>query len=50
MQLAGEFVNYQVAYDQLATEIAGGNPPDIIGPVGFGGANAFAGHWLDLAP
>src|SRR3954451_15394916 len=50
VQLAGEFVNYQVAYDQLATEIAGSNPPDIIGPVGFGGANAFAGHWLDLAP
>ena len=29
--------------DTLATEIAGGNPPDIVGPVGFGGVNAFAG-------
>jgi multiple sugar transport system substrate-binding protein len=50
IQIAGEFVLYAQAYDTLATEIAGGNPPDIIGPVGFGGANAFAGHWLDLAP
>ena len=50
VQIAGEFVLYAQAYDTLATEIAGGNPPDIIGPVGFGGANAFAGHWLDLQP
>jgi multiple sugar transport system substrate-binding protein len=50
IQIAGEFVIYAEAYSTLATEIAGGNPPDIIGPVGFGGANAFAGHWLDLAP
>ena len=49
IQIAGEFVLYAQAYDTLATEIAGGNPPDIIGPVGFGGANAFSGHWLDLA-
>jgi multiple sugar transport system substrate-binding protein len=50
VQIAGEFVLYAQAYDTLATEIAGGNPPDIVGPVGFGGANAFAGHWLDLGP
>ena len=50
IQIAGEFVIYAQAYDTLATEIAGGNPPDIIGPVGFGGANAFSGHWLDLQP
>jgi multiple sugar transport system substrate-binding protein len=50
IQIQGEFVNYTEAYDTLATEIAGGNPPDIVGPVGFGGANAFSGHWLDLAP
>ena len=24
--------------------------PDIVGPVGVGGTNAFAGQWLDLAP
>jgi multiple sugar transport system substrate-binding protein len=50
IQIQGEFVIYEQAYDQLSTEIAGGNPPDIIGPVGFGGANAYAGHWLDLQP
>jgi multiple sugar transport system substrate-binding protein len=50
IQIEGEFVLYAQAYDTLATEIAGGNPPDIIGPVGFGGANAFSGHWLDLQP
>ena len=27
-----------------------GNGPDIVGPVGIGGANAFHGQWLDLAP
>ena len=50
IQIQGEFVIYDQAYDQLSTEIAGGNPPDLIGPVGFGGANAFSGHWLDLQP
>jgi len=50
VQIEGEFVLYAQAYDTLTTEIAGGNPPDIIGPVGFGGANAYAGHWLDLQP
>ena len=50
IQIQGEFVVYAQAYDTLATEIAGGNPPDIVGPVGFGGANAFSGHWLDLTP
>jgi multiple sugar transport system substrate-binding protein len=40
--------NNQAAYDALATLIASGNPPDIVGPVGFSGANTFAGQWLDL--
>jgi multiple sugar transport system substrate-binding protein len=40
----------QAAYDALATLIASGNGPDIVGPVGFSGANAFAGSWLDLTP
>jgi multiple sugar transport system substrate-binding protein len=30
--------------------IAAGTPPDIVGPVGFSGSNAFAGQWLDLQP
>ncbi|MDZ4763181.1 MAG: extracellular solute-binding protein [Chloroflexota bacterium] len=40
----------QVAPDTLSTLIAGGTPPDIVGPVGFSGANLFAGQWLDLQP
>jgi multiple sugar transport system substrate-binding protein len=40
----------QVAADTLSTLIAGGTPPDIVGPVGFSGANAFSGQWLDLQP
>src|SRR4051794_17454405 len=50
IQIQGEFGLYEQAYDTLATEIAGGNPPDIVGPVGLGGANAFSGNWLDLGP
>jgi multiple sugar transport system substrate-binding protein len=38
------------AYDVLATLIASGTPPDIVGPAGFAGANSFAGQWLDLQP
>lgn len=40
----------QVAPDTLSTLIAGGTPPDIVGPVGFSGANLFSGQWLDLQP
>ncbi|WP_200308623.1 ABC transporter substrate-binding protein [Streptomyces adelaidensis] len=38
------------AQDTLATQISGGNAPDIVGPVGIGGAQLFDGQWLDLAP
>lgn len=40
----------QVAPDTLSTLIAGGTPPDIVGPVGFDGANSFPNQWLDLQP
>ena len=40
----------QSAPDVLATLIASGTPPDIVGPVGFQGSNMFAGEWLDLQP
>jgi len=50
IKIAGEFVLYALAYDTLAAEVAGGNPPDIVGPVGYGGANAFPDQWLDLQP
>jgi len=38
----------QVAPPALGTLIASGNAPDIVGPVGFSGANQFTGQWLDL--
>jgi multiple sugar transport system substrate-binding protein len=50
IQIAFEGVPYLGARDALATEIASSNPPDIVGPVGIGGANAFGDQWLDLAP
>lgn len=42
--------NNQTAYDALATLFASGNAPDIVGPVGFSGANTFPGKWADLNP
>jgi len=48
--LTFEVVTYDAARDTLATQIASGNAPDIVGPVGVGGLAAFAGQWLDLAP
>lgn len=39
-----------VAPDTLATLIASGDAPDIVGPVGNTGSNRFYGSWLDLEP
>jgi multiple sugar transport system substrate-binding protein len=50
IHLTFEAVPYAGARDALATQIASGNGPDIVGPVGIGGANAFHGQWLDLQP
>jgi multiple sugar transport system substrate-binding protein len=44
-----EAITYQSARATLSTQIAGGNAPDIVGPVGIGGLAAFQGQWLDLA-
>jgi multiple sugar transport system substrate-binding protein len=43
-------VTPSAAGNTLATQLAGNNAPDIVGPVGIGGAQAFDGQWLDLAP
>lgn len=48
-----QIVDNNVAYDTLSTLIAsaaagGGQAPDIIGPVGADGSNAFAGRYLGL--
>jgi multiple sugar transport system substrate-binding protein len=38
------------AYDVLKTQIAAGDVPDIVGPVGVRGLASFEGAWLDLDP
>jgi multiple sugar transport system substrate-binding protein len=48
--LVAEYVDNDLATDQLATQIAAGNAPDIVGPVGLEGSNKFAGQYLDLEP
>ncbi|HUG83856.1 MAG TPA: extracellular solute-binding protein [Euzebya sp.] len=50
IEIVLEIVDNEVAYDTLSTQIAGGNPPDIIGPVGRDGSNSYAGLYLDLEP
>ena len=45
-----EIVDNSIAGGQLKTMIAGGNSPDIIGPVGIEGLNLFRDQLLDLAP
>lgn len=50
INLVVEYVDNDVAYEALATQITAGNAPDIIGPVGSDGANAFAGLYEDLQP
>jgi multiple sugar transport system substrate-binding protein len=50
IELVLEIVANDVAYDTLATQIAAGNAPDIVGPVGIRGRDSFKGAWLDLQP
>jgi multiple sugar transport system substrate-binding protein len=50
IQLVLEIIDNEVAYDTLATQIAAGNAPDIVGPVGIRGRDSFKGAWLDLQP
>jgi multiple sugar transport system substrate-binding protein len=49
INLVLEIVPYDSAKDVLSTQIASGNGPDIIGPVSWGGSNAFYGQWLDIS-
>ncbi|MFL5779510.1 MAG: ABC transporter substrate-binding protein [Chloroflexota bacterium] len=39
---------YEGARQAFAVKLASGNPPDVVGPLGVGGAAAFDGQWLDL--
>jgi len=50
IQLILEVVPHAAGRDTLSTEIASGNGPDIVGPVGWAGSNDFFGQWLDIAP
>ena len=50
IELVLEIVPYDSGRDTLATQIASGSGPDIVGPVGWGGSNAFYGQWLDIGP
>ena len=45
-----EVVEYEEAYDILAVQLNSPNPPDVVGPAGISGAEAFHGQWLDLQP
>ena len=48
IKLELEIVDYDSAFDAMSVEVAGGNAPDIVGPVGVSGAEGFHGQWLDL--
>jgi multiple sugar transport system substrate-binding protein len=48
--LVMDVVPNETAYDVLKTQIAAGDVPDIVGPVGIRGLASFEGAWLDLSP
>src|SRR6188474_1208769 len=48
--IALEIYNNNVAANILKTQIAAGNAPDLIGPVGVEGLNLFRDQLLDLQP
>ncbi len=50
IELVLEVVDNTQAYDVLNTQIAAGNAPDIVGPMGIRGRAAFPGVWMDLNP
>jgi multiple sugar transport system substrate-binding protein len=50
IKLTIEVVPYEQSQTVLGGHIAAGRAPDIVGPVGVSGAEAFHAQWLDLAP
>jgi multiple sugar transport system substrate-binding protein len=52
IELVLEIVENQngASQQQLATRIAAGNAPDLVGPVGTEGAGLFKGNWHDMDP
>jgi len=49
-KLVLDIVQNETAYDVLKTQIASGDVPDIVGPVGVRGMYSFEGAWLDMSP
>jgi multiple sugar transport system substrate-binding protein len=50
IQLIAIIVDNKYASDNLTAQLAAGNAPDIVGPVGTEGRASFPGAWLDLEP
>jgi multiple sugar transport system substrate-binding protein len=50
IELVLTIVPFESGRDTLSTLIAAGTAPDIVGPVGVGGSNAFSDQWADLTP
>ena len=48
INLVLDIVDYDSAFDTMSVQVAGGNAPDIVGPVGVSGSEGFHGQWLDL--
>jgi multiple sugar transport system substrate-binding protein len=44
-----QIVDNKIASTTLATQLAAGNVPDVVGPVGTVGRATFDGNWLDLS-
>jgi multiple sugar transport system substrate-binding protein len=49
IHLVFDVTNFQDAYQVFGTQLNSPDPPDIVGPVGIGGGNAFPNVWLDLS-
>ncbi|HTP06879.1 MAG TPA: extracellular solute-binding protein [Anaerolineae bacterium] len=50
IQLIPIIVDNKYARDNLTAQLAAGNAPDIVGPVGTAGRAAFPGQWANLEP
>ena len=50
LELLLEVHEHDTARADLLDMIANDNAPDLVGPIGWNGANGFYGQWLDLAP
>ena len=48
IHLTFDVTNFEDAYQVFGTQLNSPDPPDIVGPVGIGGGNAFPNVWLDL--